>query len=184
MISVTGCEGSSRPWEIRQPVTADVMLLETEKAICGDLQSVDYRYSQAYPAERELLGIGAVDPDAVMMVSRLTKGKAQPSITEVLIRDPMNPSTVLYFKGPVDGLEDNLSAGWALLLEDEAKLAAAFKKHRVTPPTPPTIPPDSTLEVAPGKPIKVRTDGRERKAEKTYALDYDAPVFPPLPQQD
>lgn len=148
----------------------------------ANLQAVDARFKQMYPDERETLGVGAVDPDSLMMAVRLeSRGTARPVITEVTVRDPLNPSQVLYFEGEVDTLVDEVTAGWEIENSDSLKIDATYREHNVRPPMPLTIPPDSRFRLPLGQAPVVRINGVPQKPSKLIPLDYSLPLFPDLP---
>lgn len=145
----------------------------------ANLEAVDARFKRQYPDEREVLGVGAADPDSVVMAARLeSRGAARPAITEVLLRDPTNPAQVRYFEGGFDVLDEEVAAGWVLLQADESGIEATFRQSGLRPPTPPSVPRDSELRIAPAKPVVVRSSGLPREPTRTIPLDYSLPLFP------
>lgn len=69
----------------------------------GRLKAFDDSFSYIYGRQAEVMGIGATDPDAVMLIQRLdAKGK----VLETLMRNPQKPNEVLRIKGrylPTEG---------------------------------------------------------------------------------
>jgi hypothetical protein len=151
----------------------------------GNLERVDARFKRLYPDERETLGVGAVDPDALALIIRVeAKDGARPAITEILVRNPSKPGEVLLIDGGVDVLDEELAAGWDLLQKDKTDVEAAFRRHGVRPPTPPRVPDDSRLRLPPGAALAVTRDGVALVPRAKIPLDYALPLFPPatLPQ--
>lgn len=144
------------------------------------LEAVDMRFKRLYPDERESLGAGGVDPDAVMLVARLETrpGKEPPVITEIMLRDPQVPGQVQYFSGGLDLFDSEVDVGWNSYLHDERETQEAIGKYGVDPQTPPTVPADSLFRVHPGKPLTVNKGGQPAEPETVYQLVYEGSVYP------
>ena len=145
----------------------------------ANLAAVDYRFAQAYPDEKETLGIGAVDPDSLMLITRLVaKGAEPPEISELVIRDPVNPDRAYYFDGGIDALNNDIDAGWKLMQADRNKVEAVWREYHVRPALPPSVPPDTAFRLPPGRELDVRQDGRPISPSRVISLNYDIPLFP------
>lgn len=73
----------------------------------GRLKAFDPRFSYTYGRQAEVMAVGGVDPDSVMLIQRINeKGE----VTSTLYRNPNQPSEILEIRGRFVPTEENLTA--------------------------------------------------------------------------